>query len=110
MVSEQTRRSIGRMGTLDLCRNCPVCGNPYQPGERVLALACLSFEASAGSSPVAAAGGDPGGQIILGHHRCVLPRLLTLLAGFQPELRFATASEAYSPSDFAFPERHHDQP
>jgi hypothetical protein len=110
MVSEQTRRSIGRMGTLDLRRNCPVCGNAYQPGERVLALLCLSFEASAVPPLAAAAGGDPGGPIILGHHRCVLPRLLTLLAGFQPEMRFATASETYSPGDSAFPERYHDQP
>lgn len=90
MVAEQLRRAVNRMPVLDLSSHCPVCGGPYQPGEEVLTLGCLSFgEAS----------GDPGEQVPLGHHRCVLPRLLTLLAGFQPEPRFTLASEPRSAAD-----------
>jgi hypothetical protein len=107
-LSEDMRRSINREVTTDLHSHCPICGNPYQPGEGVLALACLSFAAAMPSSP-AAAGCDPGRNMILGHHACVLPRLLTLLAGFQPEARFVKASRDVSAGESAFPERNHDE-
>lgn len=90
MVAEQLRRPISRMPVLDLSSHCPVCGGSYQADERVLTLGCLSF---------GAADEDPGEQIPLGHRRCVLPRLLTLLAGFQPEPRFTLASEPRSAAD-----------
>lgn len=88
-------QSIGRRATLDLRGNCPVCGNPYQPGEGVLALARLPFWAGAAASLPAPPGRDLTDNVILGHQGCVLPRLLTLLAGFQPEARFETAAEDY---------------
>jgi hypothetical protein len=98
-LSEQTRRTADGGATLDLRSHCPVCGNPYQPGEGVLALACLSFATDAGSPAPAATGHDPGSRALLGHPRCVLPRLLTLLACFQPEGRFVTAFKNFSACD-----------
>jgi hypothetical protein len=92
LFPEQVRRPMTREVTPDLRRNCPVCGNAYQPGEGVLALACLPFATRAFpclSTPIEC---DLTDKIVLGHHECVLPRLLTLLAGFRPEARFETAS------------------
>jgi hypothetical protein len=108
MVSEQIRRPVSRTPVLDLRSQCPVCGNPYQPGEGVLTLASLSFVTGAVSP--SAAGWDPSDQVLLGHRRCVLPRLLTLLAGFQPERRFALASEPCAAGEPVFLEHHHDEP
>jgi hypothetical protein len=109
-LSEEMRRSIKREVTPDLHRHCPICGTPYQPGEGVLALACLSFAASTVPSSPAAGDCDPSSKLILGHRGCVLPRLLTLLASFQPEHRFVKASRDFSAGESAFPERHHDEP
>src|SRR6478672_8639323 len=92
LFPERVRRSIAGAKTPDLRRNCPVCGNAYRPGEGVLALTCLPFAASAFpclSTPLEC---DLTNKIVLGHHECVLPRLLTLLASFGPEARFETAS------------------
>jgi hypothetical protein len=108
MVSEPIRRSVSRKAAPDLSSHCPVCGDPYQPGDRILTLACPSFAAEA--VPLAATGRDPGDPIILGHRGCVLPRLLTLLAGFRPASRFALVSEACSVGEPGFPEQHHDEP
>lgn len=110
MLSKEMRRSANRKVAPDLRSNCPVCGNPYQPGEEVLALACLSFATSAVPSSPAAAGCDPSTKITLGHYGCVLPRLLTLIAGFQPEGRFVLASRDFTAAETVFPERYHDQP
>lgn len=109
MLSEEMRRPINRAVTPDLRSHCPVCGNPYQPGERVLALDCLALAPGAVPSSPATAGCGPGWQITLGHYRCVLPRLLTLLAGFQPELRFVRALDNFSAGESIFSERHHDE-
>jgi hypothetical protein len=108
MVSEPIRRSVSRKAAPDLSSHCPVCGGPYQPGERVLTLACTSF--AAGALPPSAADHDPDDPIILGHRGCVLPRLLTLLTCFRPASRFALVSEACSVGEPGFPERHHDEP
>jgi len=91
-LPQRMDRSISREVTPNLRSSCPVCGNPYQPSEGVLALACLSFSPGAVPSSPAGAGSDPGSSIILGHQECVLPRLLTLLAGFQAEDRFVRAA------------------
>jgi hypothetical protein len=91
-MSQPSNREV----TLDLRSHCPVCGQLYQPGERVLTLACLSFAPPAVPCAPATANGDPTSQFLLGHHTCVLPRLLTLLAGFQPELRFVRAANGFS--------------
>jgi hypothetical protein len=108
MESRELRGSIKRGVTPDLRSHCPVCGNAYQPGEGVLALACLSF--ATGAVPAAPAGGcDPIGNQFLGHHGCVLPRLLTLLAGFQPEPRFVKAATALSARESGSPEYRHDE-
>ena len=89
-----------RDATPDLWNSCPICGNHYQPGEDVLALARRSFATAALSSSWASAG-EPGSSILLGHRECVLPRLLTLLASFRPDERFVRAvssDEASLPS------------
>jgi hypothetical protein len=104
MLSMQMRRSMNQKVTPDLGRECPVCGNPYRAGEEVLALARVSFGDGATPPAATAAGGDPGSAILLGHHGCVLPRLLTLLAGFQPEVRFVRAAEAFPAGAPVFPE------
>jgi len=88
----------------DLRNNCPVCGSPYVSGERVVALACGPF-ASSDVTPLPAPPGDGTGAITLGHQGCVLPRLLTLLAGFQPESRFEAASTEYFRRAAGLPER-----
>ncbi|SRR5579884_1824798 len=104
MLSEQMSRSRLGKGTPELGSNYPVCGHPYRPGDAVLALVGLSFARSAVPSSPAAVSCDTGSQVVLGHHGCVLPRLLTLLASFQPEARFVTASnedptgERFSPA------------
>jgi hypothetical protein len=95
MLSTHLRRPMNHEVTPDLGRECPVCGNAYQPGEEVLALARASFGAGAAPPPAPAAASDPGSTILLGHHGCVLPRLLTLLAGFQPEVPFVRAAEDF---------------
>jgi hypothetical protein len=110
MLPGEMRQPVNRDVTPDLCSHCPVCGKPYQAGEPVLALACLSFAPSAVPCSPATANGDPSSKIILGHHECVLPRLLTLLAGFQPELRFVRASNDFSAGESVFSERRHDDP
>jgi hypothetical protein len=110
MLSGLTRRSADRDVTPDLRNNCPVCGNPYQPGEGVLALACLPFATGAGPPAPAAGERDQSGQIILGHHRCVLPRLLTLIASFGPAGRFVTAFQDFCAWESSFPEGYHDEP
>jgi hypothetical protein len=104
VLSEEMCRSMNREVTPDLRSHCTICGNPYQPGEGVLALACLSFAASAVPSSPASASCDPRSQMILGHNECVLPRLLTLLAGFQPEVRFVKASIDLAAGAFLPPE------
>jgi hypothetical protein len=101
LFPEQVRRSTTREMTPDLRRNCPVCGNAYQPGEGVLALACLPFAASAFPCLSTPRECDLTDKIVLGHHECVLPRLLTLLAGFRPEARFVTASTDFFASESA---------
>ena len=103
-------RSINGNAAPDLRSHCPVCGNAYQPGEGILALACLSFGAGAVPPSPAAPGRDSVGKVLLGHHGCVLPRLLTLVVGFQPEVRFVTASREVSAAESLFPERDHDEP
>ncbi len=90
----------------DLRKNSPVCGSPYVSGERVVALACFPF-ASSDVAPLPAPPGDGTDAITLGHQGCVLPRLLTLLAGFQPESRFETASTEYFRLSARLPERSH---
>jgi hypothetical protein len=110
MLSGLTRRSADRNVTPDLRNNCPVCGNPYQPGEGVLALGCLPFATSAGPSTPAASERDQCCNIILGHHHCVLPRLLTLIASFGPAARFVTAFQDLCASDSSFPRGYHDEP
>jgi hypothetical protein len=110
LLAEEVRRSTSREKTPDLISNCPVCGNPYQQDDVVLALTCLSLAASAGPASLAATRCEPSNKITLGHQGCVLPRLLTLLAGFQPELRFVKASKELSPVSVPSPERCHDKP
>jgi hypothetical protein len=106
LSSQQGRQSVnGRVP--DLRTNCPVCGNPYQAGEAVLELACRSVGANP-VPPVTEARGASG--IVLGHRGCVLPRLLTLLAAFQPEARFLRAAEEFSAAGSVFPEGHDEQP
>lgn len=97
----------GRKATPDLHRQRPICGNPYQPGEGVLALACLSIATNVAPTSPAADGCTSNSKIILGHCGCVLPRLLTLLASFQPELRFAKASTEFSVVESPYTERHY---
>src|SRR5438034_142873 len=70
--------------TPDLRSNCPICGRPYQLGDEVVVLASQTFGAAAVRESTPAA----GSPVFLGHHDCVLPRLLTLLASFQPANRF----------------------
>lgn len=96
-VSAESRRLTNPEAALDLRSECPVCGRPYQCGDQVVALTCFAF-AKATLIP-----GD-GDKIILGHHGCVLPRLLTLLAGFQPESRFVKAAR-----ESIAPELYHDE-
>ena len=108
MVSEAIPRTAALKAAPDLRSHCPVCGDPYQPGERVLALGCPSFPP--GAVPSSAAAREPVGQVILGQHRCVLPRILTLLAGFQPALRFALAPEVCPGGEPVFPEYQHAEP
>jgi hypothetical protein len=91
--------------TPDLLHTCPICGHPYQPGERVLALACLSFATGAMSPSPEASSYDSAGNILLGHHECVLPRLLTLLASFRPDERFIRARSAVIAGEEAVPTR-----
>lgn len=79
--------------TPDLHSHCPICGNAYQTGEEMVLLASAVF--CAGTDPVVA-GGDTGGNAFLGHRACVLPRLLTLLASFQPANRFERASQDFA--------------
>lgn len=100
--SGQMPRSLNREKTPDLRSHCPVCGNAYQPGQQVLALGCLSMAASAVPSARPGTECDPSGKIILGHYGCVLPRLLTLLAGFQPESRFVQASKDFAAGESVF--------
>jgi hypothetical protein len=59
---------------------------------------------------MAATASDRYRNTVLGHHGCVLPRLLTLLADFQPEARFVRAVRGLSCGESAVVERHHDQP
>lgn len=71
--------------TPDLRSDCPICGYPYTRGDEVVMLDSLVL----GDVPPLAVSGSP---VFLGHHRCVLPRLLTLLASFQPANRFDQAT------------------
>ena len=103
---EMPRRPIPGRVMPDLRKNSPVCGSPYVSGERVVALACFPF-ASSDVAPLPAPPGDGTDAITLGHQGCVLPRLLTLLAGFQPESRFETASTEYFRLSARLPERSH---
>ena len=79
--------------TPDLHSHCPVCGKAYQTGEEMVMLASTVFWA--GAVP-AEAGRDTEGNAFLGHRACVLPRLLTLLASFQPANRFERASRDFA--------------
>ncbi len=99
LFRERARRSITGAKAPDLRRNCPVCGNAYQPGEGVLALACLPFAACDLPCLSTPAECDLTDKIVLGHRECVLPRLLTLLASFRPEARFETASTDFFASE-----------
>ncbi len=87
----------------DLCRNCPICGRPYRPGENVLALTCLPFAIGMVPAPPTAEG-DAGGNVVIGHHGCVLPRLLTLLACFRPDDRFVRAMREGAAGDPVLPD------
>lgn len=100
VVSAESGRLTSQEAPPDLRRDCPICGQPYRSGDKVMALACFAFATSM-SRP---APGD-GNKIMLGHHACVLPRLLTLLAGFQPEIRFVKAA-----SESIVPELYHERP
>lgn len=91
---ETARPPVPARGIPDLRNNCPLCGRPYESGEQVAALACVSF-APGGGPPWPTPDGDRADTIPLGHQGCVLPRLLTLLAGFRPEQRFENASAEY---------------
>lgn len=106
--AEKVRRSLNGEAPPDLRKNCPVCGQPYRPGEAVLALSSVSLATSPVSSVPQAPDCDSTDKIILGHHGCVLPRLLTLLAGFQPEARFETASANLFAGASEFSERDYD--
>jgi hypothetical protein len=110
ILSDQTRPLMDRTAALDLRKKCPVCGVPYQHGDGVLALACISFATGTVPSIRAARSSEHSSQTILGHSRCVLPRILTLLAGFQPEGRFVTAFKDFSTDEPVFPEHYHDEP
>jgi hypothetical protein len=90
LLAGENRRDVNSREVLDLRHNCPVCGKPYQPGEAVLALASLCLGPGEGQR-TAAPGGDQSSELILGHHGCVLPRLLTLVASFEPGRRFVDA-------------------
>jgi hypothetical protein len=105
---EKIRRTVSGGASPDLRRNCPVCGNPYRPGEGVLALSCLSLSINPVLSLPVGSGCDLTGKIILGHNGCVLPRLLTLLAGFQPEARFENAAANLFGGESEFSERDYD--
>jgi hypothetical protein len=107
--SETMRRLVDREAIPDLRSHCPVCGHPYQSGEGVLALSGLAF-VSDDVIAVPAGGGDASQTILLGHHSCVLPRLLTLLTAFRPEVRFIKASKDFSTSPAVLPELRHDGP
>ena len=109
LLAEEIRRSTNHEVTTDLRSNCPICGNPYQDGDRVLALAAISFALNALPFSPEAGDSDPSSKIILGHQGCVLPRLLTLLASFQPEGRFVKASKVLTAGECVFSERHHDK-
>jgi len=93
--------------TPDLRHICPICGNPYQTREDVLALGCLSFATGDVSAAPGPSGCDQGNHILLGHYECVLPRLLTLLASFRPDDRFVRAVSA---EGSALRDRRQDQP
>jgi hypothetical protein len=110
VAPEERPRSIAWEVAQDLHSHCPVCGNPYQPRESVLALDCVSFAASAVPASPAAPGSDRSSKVILGHRGCVLPRLLTLVASFGPAVRFANAMNDFSAGESLSPERRHDEP
>lgn len=84
LPSREPRR-VSWESTPDLRSNCPICGHPYRRGEEVVMLASLAI----GGAPPSVSSGSP---VFLGHHGCVLPRLLTLLASFQPANRFEHAA------------------
>ena len=104
--SETARRPLPGRVTPDLRNNCPVCGCPYESGERLVALVCVPF-ARSDVAPLPAPPGGGTDTITLGHQGCVLPRLLTLLAGFQPDARFEAASTEYFGLAARLPERSH---
>jgi hypothetical protein len=108
--AEELRRSLKPEVRPDLNTQCPICGCPYQPGERVLALACLSFAEGPGPSSPPAAACDASSKTVLGHRQCVLPRLLTLLASFGPAARFVTALKGLPAAESAFLEGNHAEP
>jgi hypothetical protein len=107
MPSEEMRQFTDRDVPLDLnlAGICPVCGKFYQPGDSVVALASPSVRASAVA--FAAADDDQDHKIILGHHDCVVPRLMTLLVRSHLEDRFAGAEADASVGDSVFPEGHY---
>jgi hypothetical protein len=90
----------------DIRRNCSICCMPYLPGDEVLALDSLSYATTAMPCSPGSSSFEPSSKMILGHHGCVLPRLLTLLASFQPEVRFVKAIKDLSGEDSRSPERH----
>lgn len=109
-LSGLPRRSGDPNVTSNLQSYCPVCNNAYKAGEGVLALACLPIAISGlpwyQSVP---ADSETSKRIILGHQECVLPRLLTLLAGFQPEARFVKTSNAFFANESTTSECQHGQ-
>jgi hypothetical protein len=78
----QNGQGMQPKGLLNLRHCCPVCGKPYQLGEAVLAL--TSFCLGPGEADRMTANHVSSSDVILGHHDCVLPRLLTLVASVRP--------------------------
>jgi hypothetical protein len=90
--------------------HCSVCGNVCEAGERVLALAYLSFPTRAVPNWPAVSGCNPGTRTIVGHRECVLGELLTSFADFQPAPRLvSTAADSHGAKP-AFRESHGDLP
>jgi len=83
---------------------CPVCGNIYQPGENVVALTSLVVLTTAAG--VAPGGHEQCSTTILGHHDCVVPRLVSLLVRVHRESRGAADEDAVG--DCVFPEGHYE--
>lgn len=71
-----------------------------------MALASLFVLASAVTYAVS--GRDQDSKIILGHHDCVMPRLVSVLVREHLEDRFAGAAEDVAVGDSVFPEGYYE--